>query len=82
MRKIITPTSKESKSTKQSLIIQELKKLKKINSSFDKKAFVKEHWGNNEYFTVRSFDVMFSHAKKKLPGKNFRSIGGFITRIL
>lgn len=78
-----TPEIAEQKPTKQVLIIEELKKLKQVDDSFDKKAFVKEHWGHSDFFTQRSFDVLFVHAKKKFPNNKFKSInGGLVTRLV
>lgn len=52
-----------------------------IEESFSKKEFIKEVWGDNNYFNERSFDVFFTHSKKEFPQKKFRTIKRFITRL-
>lgn len=52
-----------------------------VGKGFDKKEFVKSHWGYSDYFKERTFDVSFCKAKKQMPEKDFKSIKGVITRI-
>ena len=52
-----------------------------VEEGFNKKEFVKLHWGYCDYFVERTFDVSFCKAKKQMPDKDFKSIKGIITRI-
>ena len=52
-----------------------------VGDSFRKKEFIKEHWGDYDFYLDRSFSVFFTKAKKLFPEKEFRTIRGFVTRI-
>ena len=60
-----------------------LKKLwpMKVGESFVIAEFVKQVWGDYNYFIHRSFDVYMSHCRKDLASKEFRTIKGCVTRI-
>lgn len=62
-------------------IAEKLETLKKINDSFSKKEFIKEVWGDDDYFIDRTFSVSFAKAKKLMPDKLFKTIDGQVTRI-
>jgi hypothetical protein len=51
-----------------------------VGQHFNKKEFIISVWGISDYFINRSFDVMFSIAKKELQGREFRTEKGLITR--
>jgi len=53
----------------------------KLAQSFSKKTFIKEVWGDDDYFVDRTFSVAFASAKKLLPEKQFKTIEGNVTRI-
>lgn len=52
-----------------------------VGESISKLELVEEMYHACDYFIIRSFDVHFSHAKKKLPEKLFRVIKKQLTRI-
>ena len=53
-----------------------------VGDSFCVKEFVDEHWEvGYDYFTVRSFTVILSRAKKSFPEREFGSIKKRITRL-
>jgi len=52
-----------------------------VGQSFPKKPFLKATWGDDDYFTDRTFSVSFAKAKKLMPDKLFQTIDGNITRI-
>jgi hypothetical protein len=52
-----------------------------VGQELEKKAFIKLHWSNIDYFVERSFDVAFCNAKKEFPDREFRSKNKMITRI-
>jgi hypothetical protein len=52
-----------------------------VGQHFNKKEFIVSVWGTSDYFIDRSFDVMFSTAKKMLTDREFRTEKGFIIRI-
>jgi len=43
----------------------------KVGESISKKNFIKKHWHTFDYFTKRSFDVVFCNLKKKMSNKVF-----------
>ena len=51
-----------------------------VGQHFNKKEFIVSVWGNSDYFIDRSFDVLFSTAKKQLQVREFRTEKGFIIR--
>jgi hypothetical protein len=51
-----------------------------VGQHFNKKEFIVSVWGSSNYFIDRSFDVMFSTAKKTLTDRDFVTGKGFITR--
>lgn len=51
-----------------------------VGHSFNKKEFVVSIWGRSDYYIDRSFDVMFTTAKKEMPSKEFKTEKGFIIR--
>lgn len=53
----------------------------KVGESFSKKVFIKEVWGDDDYFIDRTFSVSFAKAKKTMPDKVFKTIDGQVTRI-
>lgn len=69
----------KTKVTKQSKVTDEIQALE-IGQSFNKKEFVISVWGQSDYFVDRSFDVLFSKAKKELLGREFKTEKGFIIR--
>ncbi len=69
----------KTKTTKQSKVTDVIKALE-IGQSFNKKEFVISVWGQSDYFVYRSFDVLFSKAKKELIGREFKTEKGFIIR--
>lgn len=46
------------------------------------KQFIQSIWGDYDDFIRRSFDVMYSAAKKKLPTRHFQVVRGEIKRII
>lgn len=52
-----------------------------IGESISKLDFIEELYDDCDYFIIRSFDVHFSNAKKKLHLKVFRVIKKQLTRI-
>lgn len=52
-----------------------------VEGKFSKKEFIKEVWGDYDFYIDRSFSVLFTHAKKLFPEKKFITIKGFVTRI-
>jgi hypothetical protein len=42
-----------------------------IRETISKDWFVKKHWWESNYYTRRSFDVLFCRAKKLIPDKTF-----------
>jgi hypothetical protein len=52
-----------------------------VEEKFSKEDFIKEHRGDYDFYMDRSFSVLFTHAKKLFPEKEFRTILGFVTRI-
>jgi hypothetical protein len=51
-----------------------------VGQHFNKKEFIFSVWGSSNYFIDRSFDVMFSTAKKTLTDRDFVTGKGFIIR--
>jgi hypothetical protein len=51
-----------------------------VGQHFNKKEFIVSVWSTSDYFIDRSFDVMFSTAKKMLTDREFRTEKGFIIR--
>jgi hypothetical protein len=51
-----------------------------VGQHFNKKEFIVSVWGNSDYFIDRSFDVMFTTAKKTLTDRDFVTGKGFIIR--
>jgi len=69
----------KTKATKQSKVAEVIQSLE-IGQSFNKREFITSVWGNSDYFLDRSFDVLFSKAKKELVGREFKTEKGFIIR--
>jgi hypothetical protein len=69
------------KKPKPQLVLNKLQTLQ-VNESFSKKEFVKELWGDYNYFLDRTFQVAFVAAKKMVPELQFKTISGLITRTL
>jgi hypothetical protein len=69
----------KTKATKQSKVAEVIQSLE-IGQSFNKREFITSVWGNSDYFLDRSFDVLFSKAKKELIGREFKTEKGFIIR--
>ncbi len=66
--------------TKQKRVTEQITSLE-VGQHFNKKEFIVSIWGNSDYFIDRSFDVLFSTAKKELQGREFKTEKGFIIRI-
>jgi len=66
--------------SKQKKVTEQIESLE-IGQHFNKKEFVVSVWSTSDYFIDRSFDVMFSTAKKMLTEREFRTEKGFIIRI-
>lgn len=43
----------------------------KVGESISKRDFISKHWSTFDYFTKRSFDVVFCNLKKKMSDKVF-----------
>ena len=52
-----------------------------IGDEFNKSLFINLHWGRNDYFIQRSFDVAYCTARKKFPTRKFECKEKIITRI-
>lgn len=52
-----------------------------IGDTLNKLKFVSEHWEENDYFSRRSFDVIFCNSKKLFPEREFKVNNGIIERI-
>ena len=65
--------------SKQKKVTEQVSSLE-IGQHFNKKEFIVSVWGSSDYFIDRSFDVMFSTAKKVLQDREFRTEKGFIIR--
>ena len=52
-----------------------------VGGSFNKKEFIIKVWGKSDYFIDRSFDVLFSTAKKELSERGFATHKGLIIRL-
>ena len=61
--------------------IAEKLQLMKVGDSFSKKEYIKEVWGDDDYFVDRTFSVAFANAKKLIPEKLFKTIDKQIIRI-
>jgi hypothetical protein len=68
-----------SKKTYVEKVVEKLKTLE-IGESFDKKEYVKEVWGDDDYFVCRSFEVALAKSKKILSENSFKTIKGKITK--
>jgi len=66
--------------SKQKKVTEQVTSLE-VGQHFNKKEFIVSVWGITDYFIERSFDVMFSTAKKQLQDREFRTDKGFIIRI-
>jgi len=66
--------------SKQKKVTEQVSSLE-VGQHFNKKEFIVSVWGISDYFIDRSFDVMFSIAKKNLTDREFRTDKGFIIRI-
>lgn len=53
----------------------------KVGESFSKKEFLKEVYGDDDYFIDRTFSVSYAKAKQTMPDKLFQTIDKQITRI-
>lgn len=73
-------TKPKKTSTLTHKLFEKLNKLE-INESFEINLVLMEYYGNIDFFTRRSFDVLVSHAKKEMKDKKFRAIKGMMTRI-
>lgn len=56
--------------TKLKLLVKKLEELN-IEESISKDSFVEKHWFESNYYTRRSFDVLFCKAKKLINEKTF-----------
>ena len=65
--------------SKQKKVTERIESLE-IGQHFNKKEFIVSVWSTSNYFIDRSFDVMFSTAKKALQDREFRTEKGFIIR--
>ena len=66
--------------TYQILISDKLASLE-VGENFDKNDFIKELWGDYNYYISRSFDVILTRVKKEFPEKEFRCIKKIIHRL-
>jgi hypothetical protein len=66
--------------TKKYYVTEKIKSLQ-VGQQFNKREFVKLTWGNTDYFIERSFDVIFTTAKKELTDREFKTEKGCIIRI-
>jgi hypothetical protein len=66
--------------TKKYHVTEKIKSLQ-VGQQFNKREFVKLTWGNTDYFIERSFDVIFTTAKKELTDREFKTEKGCIIRI-
>ena len=69
--------TKETKQSKVKEVVQALE----VGQQFNKKEFVISIWGKSDYFSQRSFDVLFNTAKKGLPEREFKTEKGCVIRI-
>jgi hypothetical protein len=69
----------KTKATKQSKVIDLIKTLE-VGQSFNKKEFVISVWGRSDYFINRSFDVLFTIAKREFLEREFKTEKGCIIR--
>jgi len=51
-----------------------------VGQNFNKKDFITSVWGSSNYFIDRSFDVLFSTAKKEFSDRGFKTEKGLIIR--
>ncbi len=65
--------------SKQKKVTEQIESLE-IGQHFNKKEFIVSVWSTSDYFIDRSFDVMFSTAKKMLTDREFRTDKGLIIR--
>ena len=73
MRKMTKPTKPET-------IFARLNEFA-IGDTINKRNYVFMLYKDHNYFIERSFDVHLGKAKKMMPEKKFKIIGGMITRI-
>jgi len=66
--------------TKKYYVTEKIKSLQ-VGQQFNKREFIKFTWGNCDYFIERSFDVIFTTAKKELTDWEFKTDKGCIIRI-
>lgn len=66
--------------SKQKKVIEQVGALE-VGQSFNKKEFIISIWDNSDYFINRSFDVLFSTAKKEFSDRGFKTEKGLIIRI-
>ena len=69
----------KTKATKQSKVTEVIHALE-VGQSFNKKEFTTSVWGQSDYFIQRSFDVLFTKAKKEFPEREFKIKEGLIIR--
>ena len=65
--------------SKQKKVTEQVSSLE-VGQHFNKKEFIVSVWGSSDYFIDRSFDVMFTTAKKMLTDREFRTDKGLIIR--
>ena len=68
------------KTSKKIALRNELEKLE-VGESFHKKEFIDSIWGYSDYFTDRSFDVIYYNTKKLFQEREFSTNKGRIVRI-
>ena len=66
--------------TKKYQVTEKIKSLQ-VGQQFNKREFIKLTWGNCDYFIERSFDVIFTTAKKELTDREFKTEKGCMIRI-
>jgi hypothetical protein len=66
---------------KYSKVIYDQLQQMEIEESFNKEHFILTYWDDFDYFTNRSFRVIFCKVKKLLPERKFKTEHGHITRI-
>lgn len=52
------------------IVVEKLNEME-VGDQFDFKEFVKDHWGRNDFFAIRSFDVFFCEARKRMTKEVF-----------
>jgi len=63
------------------IAVREVIERLQVGESFHKKEFIDSIWGYSDYFTDRSFDVIFFNTKKLFQEREFSTNKGRIVRV-